>query len=309
MRIVFLGATGFGMRCLQAALEAPGCEVVGVVTAPRTFAISYRPAGVTNVLHADAHAACAAAAVPCVDLPPGGMKDEALWDTVRGWRPDAFLVAGWYHMVPKAWRALAPAYGLHASLLPRYRGGAPLVWAMIRGEHETGITLFRFDDGVDTGPILAQARTGIAAEDTIATVYARIEQLGEGLLREVLPRLARGAAVEMPQDPAGASSFPQRGPEDGLIDWTWPAPRIYDFIRAQTRPYPGAFFLAGGRKVAVWSARVVTAGPPLAPGEIRRVDGRVLAGAGGASALELLQVQVDGRDCAAADASWEDTGR
>ena len=296
MRIVFLGASQFGMRCLRTALAAPGCEVVGVVTAPRTFSISYRPQGVTNVLHADAREVCSAAGIPCVDLPAAGMKDEALLAQVRAWRPDAFLVAGWYHIVPKAWRALAPAYGLHGSLLPHYRGGAPLVWAIINGERETGITLFRFDDGVDTGPVLAQGRTPITPEDTIATLYARIEEIGEGLLRETLPRLADGSAVATPQDPAAGSSFPQRGPEDGLIDWTQPAARLYDFVRAQTKPYPGAFFLDHGTKVVVWSAGIAADGVPLAPGEVRRLGDRVLAGAGGGTALELRQVQVDGRD-------------
>ncbi|HEX2544607.1 MAG TPA: methionyl-tRNA formyltransferase [Ramlibacter sp.] len=299
MRLVFLGASQFGMRCLRTALAAPACEVAGVVTAPRTFSISYRPGGVTNVLHADAHEVCTAAEVPCVDLPAAGMKDEELFAQVKAWRPDAFIVAGWYHMVPKAWRALAPAYGLHASLLPHYRGGAPLVWAIIQGERQTGITLFQFDDGVDTGPVLAQASTPIAPEDTIATLYARIEEIGEGLLRDTLPRLADGTAVARAQDPAEGSSFPQRGPEDGLIDWTRPAARLYDFVRAQTKPYPGAFFLDRGTKVVVWSAGVATDTkvlPPLAPGEIRRIGNLVLAGAGAGTALELRQVQVEGRD-------------
>jgi methionyl-tRNA formyltransferase len=305
MRIVFLGASAFGMRCLRAALAASGCEVAGVVTAPRTFSISYRPQGVTNVLHADARAICEPAGVPCLELPAAGMKDGELFAAVQRWRPDIFLVAGWYHMVPPSWRALAPAYGLHASLLPRYRGGAPLVWALIHGERETGITLFRFDDSVDTGPILAQGRTGIAAEDTIATLYARIEDIGERLLRDTLPRLAAGSAVETPQDPAAGSRFPQRAPEDGRLDWSWPAPRLYDFIRAQTRPYPGAFFHAGASKVVVWSAHVASGAPTLAPGEVRNVGGRVLAGAGEGTALELLQVQVDGRDCDAVQ-HWPD---
>lgn len=300
MRIAFLGASQFGMRCLDAAFAAPGCDVVGVVTAPRTFSISYRPEGVTNVLHADARDRCERRGIPCVEIGAAGMKDEALLATVRGWRPDCFLVAGWYHIVPKAWRALAPAFGLHASLLPRYRGGAPLVWAILNGETETGITLFRFDDGVDTGAILAQGRTPIAADDTIATVYARIETLGEALLRDTLPRLADGSAAEHPQDLAAGSSFPQRGPEDGRIDWRLPAPRLYDFVRAQTRPYPGAFFVHQGARVVVWSAAVAAAAPALAPGEIRRVGARVLAGAGEGTALELRQVQVDGRDLDAA---------
>ena len=89
------------------------------------------------------------------------MRDPALLEKVACWKPEAFLVSGWYHMVPRKWRALAPAYGLHASLLPDYSGGAPLVWAMIKGEEKTGITLFQLGDGVDDGPILGQAETPI----------------------------------------------------------------------------------------------------------------------------------------------------
>ena len=100
MRIVFLGASKFGIRCLRAALAATGCDVVGVVTAPKTFSISYRPQGVTNVLHEDAHGLCEAAGIPCLELGAAGMRDEALLAAVRAWRPDAFLVAGWYHIVP-----------------------------------------------------------------------------------------------------------------------------------------------------------------------------------------------------------------
>ena len=100
----------------------------------------------------------------------------------------------------------------------------------------------------------------------------------------------------MPQDPAQGSNFPQRGPEDGLIDWRWNAGRIRDFVRAQTRPYPGAFFLERESKVVVWSAAGAASDVRLAPGEIRNVAGRVLAGTGEGGALQLVEVQVDGRD-------------
>lgn len=296
MRIVFLGASRFGLRCLRALGGLPGCEVAGVVTAPQTFAISYRPQGVSNVLHADVTGYCESEQLPCRQIGPAGMKDEALFEAVRSWRPQAFVVAGWYHLVPRDWRELAPAYGLHGSLLPRYRGGAPLVWAIINGESRTGITLFQFDDGVDTGPIVAQAQTPIAEDDTIASVYERIEALGERLLVDSMPRLADGALAPRPQPTDGGSSFPQRGPEDGLIDWSWTAGRIHDFIRAQTRPYPGAFFHHAGGTVTVWAARPAPDAPAPAPGELRLAGERVLAGAGDGRALQLLAVQVQGVD-------------
>ena len=298
MRVVFLGASRFGLRCLRAIADLPGCTVVGAVTAPPTFPISYRPQGVTNVLHADVAGWCSAHGIPSAQLGPEAMRDQALLETVRNWHPDAFVVAGWYHMVPKSWRTLAPAYGLHASLLPEYRGGAPLVWAVINGERRTGITLFRFDDGVDTGPVVAQAATPITPDDTIATLYERIETLGESLLLDALPRLARGELAPRPQPAVHSRVWPQRGPEDGRIDWSQPAARLADFVRAQSRPYPGAFFEHAGSKVTVWSARAAVAPAALGPGQFAEHDGRVLAGAGSGTAVELLEIAVDERGVA-----------
>ena len=160
MKIVVLAASTFGLRCLKALRQLQCCEIVGVVTAPRVLTISYRPEGVRNILHADFEAYCGDLGIPAVTLETS-MSDERLYLAVSSWKPNAFIVAGWYHKVPKRWRMLAPAYGLHASLLPAYSGGAPLVWAMINGESTTGITLFLLDDGVDTGPILDQATTQI----------------------------------------------------------------------------------------------------------------------------------------------------
>ncbi|WP_123661389.1 methionyl-tRNA formyltransferase [Pusillimonas sp. NJUB218] len=194
------------------------------------------------------------------------MNDSALLDVVRSWRPDAFLVVGWYHMVPKSWRDLAPAYGLHASLLPDYSGGAPLVWAIINGEKKTGITLFQMDDGVDSGPIVAQAEEPIFEDDTIAALYERIESRGLDLLRSALPELALGTAVLRPQSQEGRRVMPQRGPEDGVIDWLNKACYLERFVRAQTRPYPGAFFLHLHARVYVWKARAVEYDSTLPPG-------------------------------------------
>lgn len=254
MNIVFIGASTFGLRCLDACIEVPGIRVVGIVTAPQTFVISYRPTGVTNVLHADFVTTAEARRIP-VEVLQGSMNDSALFDVVTRWKPDIFVVAGWYHMIPKRWRALAPAYGLHASLLPDYSGGAPLGWAMINGETRTGITLFQMDDGVDSGPIAAQAQETIRPDDTIATLYARIEARGIELLRQTLPALSRGTLTLTVQDETRRRIFPQRGPEDGRIDWTQDAASIDRFIRAQTRPYPGAFTTLKNTPLTIWAAK------------------------------------------------------
>jgi methionyl-tRNA formyltransferase len=254
VNIVFIGASKFGLRCLEACTEMPEVNVVGVVTAPRTFSISYRPSGVTNVLHADVAAFAKDQHIPVAML-AGSMSDPALLDVVTVWQPDAFIVAGWYHMIPKTWRALAPAYGLHASLLPDYSGGAPLVWAMINGETKTGISLFQMGDGVDSGPIAAQAEESIQNDDTIATLYARIEERGLALLRDALPAMANGTLTLRSQDESKRRTVPQRSPEDGRIDWNQDCAAIDRFIRAQTRPYPGAFSTFNGKPITIWAAQ------------------------------------------------------
>jgi methionyl-tRNA formyltransferase len=253
MNVVFVGASRFGLRCLELACLTPGCAVVGVVTAPQTFAISYRPEGVSNILYADVASFAADRGLPSRTL-VRSMGEPELFDAVAAWKPDAFLVAGWYHMVPKAWRDLAPAYGLHASLLPDYSGGAPLVWAIINGETKTGITMFQLDNGVDSGPIVDQLEEPIHSDDTIATLYARIEERGLELLANALPRLVNGSAALRPQPLQGRRVMPQRSPEDGRIDWSADSGFLERFVRAQTLPYPGAFFMLGESRLTVWAA-------------------------------------------------------
>lgn len=128
------------------------------------------------------------------------------------------------------------------------------VWAIINGEARTGITLFSLEDGVDNGSIINQRETRITEDDTIATVYARIEDLELNLIDVCLPRMADGTARLAPQGESRRRVFPQRKPEDGAVDWHWPAGRIHNFVRAQTSLYPGAFIQVGGEKVIVWRA-------------------------------------------------------
>lgn len=254
LNLVFIGASKFGLRCLMTCIETPDVKIVGIVTAPETFSISYRPTGVTNVLHVDVATVADAHSIPLLTI-ADSMNDLNLFDDVAEWLPDAFLVAGWYHMIPKRWRDLAPAYGLHASLLPDYSGGAPLVWAMINGESKTGITLFKMDGGVDSGPVAAQAEEPIHDDDTIATLYTRIEDRGLELLRDALPALANNTLTLCPQDERKRRIVPQRSPEDGRIDWNWEMAAIDRFIRAQTRPYPGAYSTLNGKPITIWEAK------------------------------------------------------
>ncbi len=223
-----------------------------------------------------------------------GMKDPALLEQVVDWLPDLFLVVGWYYMVPASWRALAPAYGMHASLLPAYSGGAPLVWSIINGETQTGITLFKFAAGIDSGDIAAQKSTIINYYDTIATVYQRIEALGLQLIDENLSRLAKGEASLVIQDESKRTIFPQRSPNDGLIDWTLSSRKIYDFVRAQTRPYPGAFTIYKAWVVRIWSVEEIPLPVVLLdPGRFYSDAAGELCIAGGGGGLKILDWQLE----------------
>ena len=169
------------------------------------------------------------------------------------------VVVGWYHRIPNKILKIAPTVGLHASLLPDYSGGAPLVWAIINGEEKTGISLFRLGDGIDNGDILAQKEELILLNDNIRSLYSRIEDDGIELIRKALPAFSKNEISFIKQDESARRVMPQRGPEDGRIDWTWGPLKIYNFIRAQTKPYPGAFTSLQGRQLYVWEAKLFDA--------------------------------------------------
>ncbi len=260
MRIVFFGASALGYRCCE-ELIAMGQEVVGLFTIPREFPISYSPsAPVSNVLHRDFHALGAQHDIPVVSV-SGKMGRYA--DALAAMRPDLLVVIGWYYMIPASLRSIAArgCVGVHASLLPKYRGGAPLVWALIDGAEETGVSLFHFTDGVDDGDIVGQQSFPIGARDTIADLLAKSEAASIYLLRSHVPQLAIGTAPRIAQDHSLATTVPQRSPADGRIDWSWDAARIDRFIRAQTHPYPGAFTEIDGKRVRIWTGDIEPIGP------------------------------------------------
>lgn len=253
MRLVFIGSTNFGMKCLKECCSINNIDVVGIITAPKKFDISYSKSKVNNVSHADFYRFANDQNIPIESIKKS-MHDELLVNSVLKWNPDLLLVVGWYHMIPKSYRSIAPAYGLHASLLPEYSGGAPLVWAIINGEKKTGISLFQMNDGVDSGPIAGQKVEIIRSNDTISSLYKRIEEKGMSLISEVMPILAKGELKLTIQDESKRSIFPQRSPSDGLINWNESSSFIERFIRAQTKPYPGAFASFKGKKLHIWKA-------------------------------------------------------
>ena len=268
MRILLLGATDLTLAVGKALLDM-GVSLVGVVTVPKNFSISYASKGVTNTRKVELSEWCIEKNVPFSIYNTSddilSLRDET--------NADFALLAGWYHMVPEKVRNKFSlgCVGLHASLLPKYRGGAPLNWALLNREKETGISLIELDDGVDTGRIYNQKSFFIKDDAYIEDIIYLIEEAAIDLIKECLPRIVDGSLLPVKQD--GEASYGlQRRPEDGCINWTDRATNIACLIRAVSHPYPGAYTYLDGEKIIIWRGKVVLNGPVLLgmPGQFVR---------------------------------------
>ncbi len=271
MQVVFLSSTIFGSRCLtEAILRTPGVQVAGILTTPRwiSFAAGRKPMEISTFADFRLLADTVGCQVVTTD---GHATTESIREILSTWRPDLVLALGWYFVVPRSVRETIPlgCVGIHASLLPQYRGGAPIPWAIIRGETRTGVTLFYLEDRIDCGDVIAQAAFSIREEDTCATLYEKATRTSVALLHQYLPRIANRTAPRIPQDERQASCYPQRTPEDGRLDWTrLSTQQAYNWIRALTRPYPGAFTYYGREKVTLWKASLSSVKGEAPPGAI-----------------------------------------
>jgi methionyl-tRNA formyltransferase len=292
VKVVFVGTTKFGKRCLESLSNLKCCELVGVVTSEPEFKISYNNDLVKNVLFSDVSDFCENKSIPKITVTDGVKPSHR--NSIAKWDPDVIVVVGWYYMVPSSWLEIAPAFGLHASLLPAYSGGAPLVWAMINGERSTGITLFQMASGVDDGPIAGRRETEIGLGDTIKSLYERIEILGEDLLLEFLSKYSSGELALAPQDESQRTTYPQRSPADGSIDWNWAGNRIYDFIRAQTRPYPGAFWGLKFGDVRIWNSRISEAVAMQSDDKVVFTENKLCVRCGDGIYLDIFDLELAG---------------
>lgn len=258
MKIVFLGCTTFSQRILEAIRHLGNAEIVGIFSIPRLFKISYSADPVENRNFADLSSHATQLGVPYIEIDSvEGQRISDHFVLMKQLQPDVLLVMGWYYMIPKKIREVPRygAWGIHASLLPKYAGGAPLVWAMIQGETETGVSLFRFDSGVDDGDIIDQRKIIIEEKDTIREVYEKATDASIQIITKVLSNIDN--VIFKPQNKEDIEVWPQRSPADGRIDWSWDAKRLKDFIRAQTHPYPGAWTEINGKKVIIWDADII----------------------------------------------------
>ena len=235
LRIVFMGTPEFAVPSLR-TLVREGYNVVAVVTTPD------RPAGRGQKLHeSDVKVAARELGLPV--LQPEKLRDPEFVAAMQALRPDLGVVIA-FRMLPEVVWAMPRlgTFNLHASLLPDYRGAAPINWAIINGESRTGVTTFLLDHEIDKGAILGRTEVDILPEDNVGTLYERLMSLGADLVRTTVERLAAGEVepVLQPRDDAAFKPAPKIFKEDCLIDWTWPGRRIIDFIRGLS-PYPAAW--------------------------------------------------------------------
>ena len=209
-------------------------------------------------------------------------------------KPDAIIVVGYGRLIPQ-WMLDLPPLGnlnLHASLLPKYRGAAPIQWAIARGETATGVTTMRIDAGLDTGDILLQKESRIAPDDTAETLAPRLAAMGAELMVETLYGLQAGAIQPRPQDDADATLAPILRKEDGRIDFHRTASEIANRLRG-FQPWPGAFTSFRGKNLHVWAAKPVQR--PVAEGALAVEGDSLMSGCGDGTALALLEIQPEGK--------------
>jgi methionyl-tRNA formyltransferase len=223
--------------------------------------------------------------------------DEAWSVRIAAMQPSIIYSFFYRNLLPESLLKTAPlgSFNLHASLLPKYRGRSPVNWMIINGERQAGVTLHHMVARADAGDIVAQRAIDIAEDDTALSLYRKLVPLGASLIREYHPLIAAGRAPRQVQDWRSGSYFGRRRPEDGRIDWNWPARRIVNLVRGVTHPYPGAFAFVAGRKLMVWEARVVRdEGKSSESGRIIRSVGDTIEVAAGWGTLLILRAQLEG---------------
>ncbi len=287
-RVVFMGTPAFGRASLRALLEA-GVRPVAVFTQPD------KPQGRGRaVLPPPVKEEALRAGLEVHQ--PATLKDPAVVDLLRELKPDLVVVAAYGKILPPAVLEIPPlgCVNVHASLLPRHRGAAPVAYAIWEGDAETGVSLMRMEEGLDTGPVYAQRAIPLPEGATTGTLTPLLAELGGRLLAESLPALAAGTLRPVPQDPARATLAPRIRPEDGRLPFEEPAERLERQVRAMD-PWPGAHSSVRGERIKVLAAKVAGAAPPgAAPGEVV-LGPPVTVACGDGRCLLLTSLQREGR--------------
>lgn len=285
-----MGTAQLSCDSLRALIETPGFQVVAVVTQPdrpKGRALKLQPSPVKEL--------ALQANLPV--LQPERAREEAFLGALSALQPDLVAVAAYGQILPQSILSL-PRFGcinVHTSLLPRYRGAAPIQWAILNGDAETGVTIMKMDAGLDTGDILTQAKTPILPEDNSETLHDRLARMGAELLVRTIPDYVAGKLTSQPQPAEGASYAAKIKKQDGHIDWNQPARVVWNRVRG-LMPWPGAFSYLPDQPqphlLKIWQAEVVACSGPA--GEVLQADkAGILVGCGG-EALRILNLQREG---------------
>jgi methionyl-tRNA formyltransferase len=284
LTIIFMGTPEFAVPHLE-ALHASPHRVLMVITQPD------RPKGRGQKL-TSSPVKRKALSLGYSLLQPQSMKTEDIAGTLTRCQADLFVVVAFGLLLPKTLLNIPPmgAVNVHASLLPRYRGPAPIQWAIINGEAETGITTMQMDPGLDTGPILLRANTPILPDDTLSSLHDRLAQIGADLLIKTLDALSRGDIRPVPQDHTAATYAPRLKKEDGHINWAGSSESIGRLIRAMN-PWPGAFSFCDGKRLKIYKATPIHQPVSAPPGTVIQGFADELRVATGEGALNIEEIQ------------------
>jgi methionyl-tRNA formyltransferase len=286
-RLLFMGTPEFAIPVLEALLGQ--YQIAAVLTQPdratgRGQRVEPSPVKKVALVHE----------LPV--LQPPSLRRHEVATELRELAPDVIVVAAFGQILPPEVLAVPPhgCLNVHASLLPRYRGAAPIAAAILAGEEQTGVTLMLMDEGMDTGPILAQAECKIEPQDTTGSLSVRLAHLGADLLIEALPRWLDGRMVPQPQDDSLATYCQMITKQDGLLDWSLPATDLWLRVRAYY-PWPGTYTYWRGKPLKILRARPVTIGPGSEePGRVISIDDGVAVFAG-TEALLLEEIHLAGK--------------
>jgi methionyl-tRNA formyltransferase len=282
-RAVVFAYHNVGVRCLKVLL-AGGVDVALVVT--------HQDNATENIWFESVQSLCEVEGIPFVT--PDDPKSPELLAQIQAVKPDLMFSFYYRHMLPQAILDLAPAYNMHGSLLPEYRGRAPTNWAVLHGAKETGASLHEMTIKPDAGAIVAQQAVPILPDDTAFEVFGKVTVAAELALHKVLPQLLAGTAPRTPNDLSKGGYFGGRKPEDGRIDWSKPASQVYNLHRAVAPPYPGAFTDLGPRRYVIDRARLSNRDVKGLPPGLAVVDNAILGVCGDGRALAIHSLLANG---------------
>jgi len=292
MRVVFMGTPDFSVPTLEKIIEA-GHEVIGVVTQPdkakgRGKKVLFPPVKEKALEH------------NLTVYQPKRAREPEFIEQMRELNPDVMVVVAFGQILPKALLDI-PKYGcvnVHASLLPKYRGAAPIQWAVIRGEKVSGVTTMQMDVGLDTGDMLMKTEVALAEDETGGSLHDKLSVLGGELLIETLKGLEAGTIQPEKQDDSQTGEYARMLDKAlGKVDFSMPAEEIERLIRG-LNPWPSAYTFYHGKTMKLWKAKVVSAdadGEAAAPGQILSVDKKGFTVQTGAGALRILELQMEGK--------------